>query len=77
MYILTINKGGGGIYFNKSAIRVAKKTYYMVIYQLHITLNNIFNYCSKYLPNHNTITLSKAAMLHYYFWGSLQDPEMN
>jgi hypothetical protein len=77
MYILTINKGGGGIYFNKSAIRVAKKAYYMVIYQLHITLNNIFNYCSKYLPNHKTITLSKAAMLHYYFWGSLRDPEVN
>ena len=49
----------------------------MVIYQLHITLNNIFNYCSKYFPNHKTITLSKAAMLHYYFWGSLQDPEVN
>ena len=41
MYILTINKGGGGIYLNKSAIRVAKKAYYMVIYQLHITLNKI------------------------------------
>jgi hypothetical protein len=27
MYILTINKGGGGIYLNKSAIHVAKKAY--------------------------------------------------
>jgi hypothetical protein len=39
MYILTINKGGGGIYLNKSAIHVAKKAYYIVTVYLFRIIN--------------------------------------